>query len=226
MVAATLLARGAWAAPRPRLLLGALAVAVLLMLPWTVRNAARFGVFVPADTKAGAALWLFNHPSPAPLREVWTGSPNAVPPPAPVAGLNEAQADMHFRGLALRYIAGAPVAFAEASLLRLGMFLVPFPRDWHLPWLKAVGSLLYAGVTWLGLAGLWRARRTLEGRALLGLGIAWIAMLAATSTGLRHRLSVEWVLAFGAGLLLAEWWGRRSAREPAAALAEGGIRVA
>lgn len=224
MFAATLAGRDVRAALRPGLLLRIAGVAALLMLPWTVRNAVRFGAFVPADTKAGANLWLFNHPSPAPLREVWSGLPNPVPPPAPVAGLNEAQADGHFRDLALRYIVGAPVAFAEASLLRLGMLLVPFPRNWHLPWLKAAGSLVYAGVTWLGLVGMWRARRTLEGRALLGLGIMWIALLSATSTGLRHRLSVEWVLAFGAGLLLAEWCGRRSAREPAA-VAQGGIPV-
>jgi 4-amino-4-deoxy-L-arabinose transferase-like glycosyltransferase len=227
MCVATLAGRDARAALRPRLLLGAAAVAVLLMLPWTVRNAVRFGAFVPADTKAGAALWLFNHPSPSLVREVWTGLPNAVPPPGPVAGLNEAQVDMHFRGLAMRYIAGAPVAFAEASLLRFGMFLVPFPRNWHLPWLKAAGSLLYAGVTWLGIAGLWRARRTLEGRALLGLGITWIALLAATSTGLRFRLSVEWVLAFGAGLALAELWTRMSSPQRAAAdPAAGAARVA
>jgi hypothetical protein len=63
-------------------------------------------------------------------------------------------------------------------------------------------------VTWSGLAGLWRARRTLVGRALLGLGITWIGLLAATSTGLRFRLSVEWVLAFGAGLVCADLWAR------------------
>ena len=208
MCAATLAGRDARAALRPRFLLGAAAVAVLLMLPWTVRNAVRYGAFVPADTKAGPTLWLFNHPSPAPLREVWSGVPQAVPPPAPIPGLNEADAERHFRRLAVRYIAGSPVAFAEASLLRLGMFLLPFPRDWDFPWLKGAVSALYAAVTWLGIVGLWRVRRTIEGRALLGLGTTWIALLAATSTGLRHRLSVEWVLAFGAGLLLADLWAK------------------
>ncbi len=222
MVVATLAGRDARAALRPRLLLGALAVALLLMLPWTVRNAVLYGAFVPADTKAGAALWLFNHPSPSPLREVWTGLPNAVPPPGPVAGLNEAQAERHFRGLAVRYIAGAPLAFAETSLLRLGKFLVPFPRDWDHPWLKGAVTAVYTAVTWLGLAGLWRARRMLVGRALLGLGITWIALLAATSTGLRHRLSVEWVLAFGAGLVLADVWTRMSAPPHAASVPSAG----
>ncbi|MGD0485113.1 MAG: glycosyltransferase family 39 protein [Gemmatimonadales bacterium] len=54
MCVATLAGRDARAALRPRLVLGAAAVAVLLMLPWTVRNAVRFSAFVPADTKAGA----------------------------------------------------------------------------------------------------------------------------------------------------------------------------
>lgn len=225
MALVSLAGRDARAAMRPRLLLAAVGVAALLMAPWAVRNAVHFGAFVPADTKAGAALWLFNHPSPSPLREVWTRLPNAVPPPAPIPGLNEAQVERHFRGLALRYIGGAPVAFAEASLLRLGMFLAPFPRDWDLPWLKGALSALYAAVTWLGIAGLWRARRRFEARALIGLLATWTALLCATSTGLRHRLSAEWILAFGAGLLLAEWWAARAARGTAFPIAASGGTV-
>jgi len=203
MMVAALAGRGAERARRPVLLLAVVAVAALLMAPWAARNAVRFGAFVPTDTKAGGNLWLFNHPSPNLALEVWRDAPDAHPPPAPIEGMNEAQAERHFRRLAVDFIRERPLSVAGATALRLGLFLVPVPRHNRLPALRAAVAALYLVVTWLGLAGLWRARKCPRGRALAGLSLTWVLLLCLTAVGLRHRLSIEWVLVAGAGLALS-----------------------
>jgi hypothetical protein len=182
----------------------AAATALILMAPWVARNARLFGAFVPTDTKQGPSVWLFNHPSPHPLRDVWAGTPRPQPPPGPIAGLDEVQADRYFRRLALRYVASEPVTVAEVSALRLGLALVPVPRYWgRWPALRAGVAALYIALTWLGLAGLWRVRRQMLGRAMIGLGGTWLILMSLTAVGLRHRLSVEWLFVVGAGVALA-----------------------
>lgn len=200
-----------------RHLAAALAVAALCVAPWAARNARLFGAFVPFDTKAGAGLWLNNHPSPAPYREAWTGELNPDPPPGPVPGLNEAQADGHFRRLTVTYAADHPATVAGVSAVRLGLALVPVPRYWgRWPLVRAIIAIFYVALTWLALAGLWRVRRGPAGRALIGFVVAWMLMMSATSPGLRHRLAAEWAFAVAASVALAEVLRRRAAgrRQP------------
>ena len=188
------------------------------MAPWAARNERVFHAFVPFDTKAGAALWLFDHPSPAPWREVWDGAPDPEPPPGPVPGLNEAQADRHFQALALDYVRSRPLTFAGVSALRLALELVPVPRYWgRWPVVRGVAAALYLVLTWLALAGLWRVRRLAEGRALIGIVAGWMLMMAFTAVGLRHRLAAEWAFTAAAGLALAAlrpWAAPRAAGPP------------
>jgi len=196
----------------------ALLVFAACVAPWAARNERVFHAFVPLDTKAGAALWLFDHPSPAPWREVWDGAPDPQPPPGPVPGLNEAQADAHFRGLALDYVRSEPLTFAGLSAFRLALELVPVPRYWgRWPVLRAAAAALYLALTWLALAGLWRVRRRAEGRALIGIVAGWMLMMAFTAVGLRHRLAAEWAFTVAAGLAVASlraWAGPRAAGPP------------
>jgi len=195
-----------------RHLAAALIVGALCVTPWAIRNAERYGVFVPFDTKSGPGLWLNNHPSPAPYREAWTEELNPDPPPGPTPDLNEAQADAHFRRLALSYAAGHPATVAGVSALRLGLALVPVPRYWgRWPLVRLATTLVYIAVTWLALAGLWMTRRTPAGRALGGFVIAWLLMMSLTSPGLRHRLAAEWAFAVAASVPVAAYLARRAA---------------
>ena len=181
----------------------ALLVFAACVAPWTARNAHLFHAFVPLDTKAGANLWLNNHPSPNPWREVWEGRPDPQPPPGPVPGLDEARADQHFGDLAVRYLADQPLQFAGVSAFRLVLALVPVPRYWgRWPVARAAATALYVALTWLALAGLWRVRRQAEGRALIGVAGGWLLMMALTAVGLRHRLTAEWAFTIAAGLAL------------------------
>jgi hypothetical protein len=182
----------------------ALVVFAACVAPWAARNARVFHAFVPLDTKAGANLWMNEHPSPAPWREVWDGAPDPQPPPGPLPGLNEAEMDRHFRDLALDYVRSRPLTVAGVSAFRLALELVPVPRYWgRWPVVRGVAAALYVALTWLALAGLWRVRRRAEGRALIGIVAGWMLMMAITAVGLRHRLAAEWAFTAAAGLALA-----------------------
>jgi hypothetical protein len=172
--------------------------------PWATRNARVFHSFVPFDTKAGAGLWLNNHPSPAPYREAWSGRLDPHPAPGPVPGLNEAQADAHFRDLAIAYATHHPATFAGVTAMRLGLAVVPVPRYWgRWPAARLAATAAYIAVTWLALYGLWLVRRTPAGRALGGFVVAWLVMMSLTAAGLRHRLAAEWAFTVAAGVALA-----------------------
>jgi hypothetical protein len=212
MVAASVVRAGWRPVVAVRHLACALGVAALCVAPWAVRNAERYGALVPFDTKSGPGLWLNNHPGPAPFREAWTGELNPEPPPGPLAGLNEAQGDAHFRRLALTYAADHPATFAGVSALRLGLALVPVPRHWgRWPAARLAATAVYIALTWLALAGLWMTRRTPAGRALGGFVIAWLLMMSLTSPGLRHRLAAEWAFAAAASLAVSAYLARRAA---------------
>jgi hypothetical protein len=200
------------ASTRARLmhLAAALLVFALCVAPWAIRNARILHAFVPFDTKAGAGLWLNNHPSPDPFREAWTEQLDPHPPPGPVPGLNEAQADTRFRDLAIAYATHHPLTFLGVSAMRLGLALVPVPRYWgRWPAARLAATAAYIAVTWLALYGLWLVRRKPAGRALAGVVLAWLAMMGLTAAGLRHRLAAEWAFTIAAGLALDALMRRR-----------------
>ena len=218
MILLSLPRRGLAWRPLAGQLAAGLVVFAACVAPWAARNARVFHAFVPLDTKAGANLWMNDHPSAHPWREVWDGAPDPDPPPLPVPGLDEAAADRYFRGLALDYVRRQPLTFAGVSAFRLGLELVPVPRWWgRWPAARAAAAALYLALTWLALAGLWRVRRQAAGRALIGIAAGWMVMMAFTAVGLRHRLAAEWAFTAAAGVALAAWpaWaGRRAAAPP------------
>ncbi len=196
----------------------ALLAFALCVAPWAIRNARVFHSFVPFDTKAGAGLWLNNHPTPHPYREAWTEQLDPHPAPGPIPGLNEAQADAHFRRLAASHAWHDPATFLGVSALRLGLALVPVPHYWgRWPAVRLATTVAYIAVTWLALYGIWLMRRTPPGRALGGFVLAWLLLMSLTSAGLRHRLAAEWAFTLAAGVAVAALWarGRSAAGEPA-----------
>ena len=138
----------------------ALAVSVLLMVPWVVRNARVFHAFIPTRTGLGDSIWAGSY---VPWDGVWRGY---VPPLTDLKnGLTELEADrklLHETALNIKRNPGGVAvvwakkpfriwALSDASLYHQSPFEY---RDWrivtillqHLMW---AGSLLLAGYAFL-----------------------------------------------------------------------------
>jgi hypothetical protein len=85
----------------------AAAVAVLVMMPWWIRNWVVLHAFVPLTTSGGASLWIGNNPDA-------TG--NWMPPLPELHHLSELDYGKRAGGLARDWIAHNPVGFAKLTL--------------------------------------------------------------------------------------------------------------
>ena len=130
--------RGAWV----RVSLIAAGVAMLVMLPWWVRNAFMFGQFIPLTTSSGLALWQGAHPS--------GGMQYQLPPPE-WAQAGEFAAARLARSAAWDIIASDPLGYLQRCLVK-------FPRKFFMAnW--AIDQLVFAkGQPWPELARSWWLR--------------------------------------------------------------------
>jgi hypothetical protein len=87
----------------------AAAVAVLVMLPWWIRNWLIFGVFMPLTSAGGASLWIGNNPDA-------TG--NWLPPPEHLRGLPEIVYSKRVSAIAVEWIKANPAAFVRLTLTK------------------------------------------------------------------------------------------------------------
>ncbi len=87
--------------------LPAAALAVVVMLPWWVRNWLVFHTFVPLTTAGGAGLWIGNHPG---------ASGNWEPPLPELRGLSEMVYGPRAAAIARDWIVHHPLDFAKLSL--------------------------------------------------------------------------------------------------------------
>jgi hypothetical protein len=87
--------------------LPAAALAVVVMLPWWVRNWLVFHTFVPLTTAGGAGLWIGNHPG---------ASGNWEPPLPELRGLSEMVYGPRAAAIAKDWIVHHPLDFAKLSL--------------------------------------------------------------------------------------------------------------
>lgn len=198
-VAVGLAAAAGFRLPRPSLpALLAPAVAAVAMVvtvaPWTIRNAAAFGEFVPVSTQGGysmAQVWNAESDSSGPTR----GAPKFGPlePYQHRAGTDEVELDRELRELALDYAREHPGYVIElAGLNLLRMFK-----------LAAHESFTYY----------WNLERDLTAprRALDSIGLAIIVLLVLLALVLREsrRTLAEapwWLWLFPALLLASTVW--------------------
>ncbi len=89
--------------------LRALCVALLVMLPWWIRNWLIFGVFVPLTSAGGASLWIGNNPDA-------TG--NWMPPPEHLRGLPEIVYGKRIGAIAMEWIKANPGAFVRLTITK------------------------------------------------------------------------------------------------------------
>jgi hypothetical protein len=87
--------------------LPAAGLAVVVMLPWWIRNWLVFNTFVPLTTAGGAGLWIGNHPG---------ASGNWEPPLPELRGLSEMVYGPRAAAIAKDWIVHHPVDFAKLSV--------------------------------------------------------------------------------------------------------------
>ncbi len=164
--------------------------AAIVVAPWTARNWVRYDRFIPADTKSGVNLWMYNRP---PGTAGW----------ADITGMNEGEVDAMYRERALQNIREHPGWFARATVARGARYWWPVPRN-AATLLHWAGVVAYAVITTSALLGMAILVGRLSGPhpawlVLAPFSVAW-GLMAITTTGLRHRLTAEPLMVVGAAV--------------------------
>lgn len=182
------------------------AVAVLVVAPWTVRNAIALDGFVPISVQDLGAYGTFNDEAANDPDRPWGWRPVLQDQPAAFARaqrgeIGEPELRNELQDVALDYIRDNPSSVPKAMLwngvLRFwdvrspseALDEVPFQGDSRT--VRATGLAIYYVLLPLALVGLWRARRRGE------IVIPVLAMVAATAIaftvigGTRYRAPVE-----------------------------------
>jgi len=171
----------------------ALPFALLLLLPWWIRNWLMFGAFVPLTTTAPISLWIGNNPAA-------TG--NWMPPPAALRGMPELDYGRAIGGLAKQWIASHPLEFLRLTATKFvravgtGQFgvgrlagMTPRPSAATLAALLPLAQLSH--LLLLGNAAVAALRQALPVRILLLLVLACLLQLVLFGVwfefGERHR---------------------------------------
>lgn len=145
--------------------------AVVVMLPWSARNAILFGQFIPFTTSSSLALWQGAHPG---------GGMQYQQPPAEWARAGEFAAAKMARAAAWDIIAADPLGYLQRCLAKL-------PKKFFMPnW--AIEQLVFAkGQPWPALA---ESRLARMGPTLVETGVALLAVggLALTPRSVPARL--------------------------------------
>lgn len=183
--------------------------AILVVSPWTVRNALLFGRFVPVSANFGHSVFVGNHPGAdgryQPLRDAYVG-------------MDEIEYDRMALRKGLAWISANPGEFL-ALIPRKQMLFLGDDADgaYHaLKWAHGIGDLRYAAAKaasnlfWVGVLAL--VGVSLHGRrddpALLDsrlalLTLPWfclLVLLSVTESGARHHVALAGFLALLASL--------------------------
>ena len=171
---------------------------IVVMLPWTVRNAAVHGAFVPVSTHGGFIVARSNALEPAWRQERGWGIDRAVFEAMPT----EVERDRFWWKQGREFILSHPLAYGRLAFERLLRFLYFFRPSYN---------AAFAAVLPFALLGLWRYGRRPEFRvesAFIGISTLVFCMLLYGST--RFRLPLEPLLIGFAAVYLSDAWSRWS----------------
>jgi 4-amino-4-deoxy-L-arabinose transferase-like glycosyltransferase len=209
----------------------ALAVAVAVVAPWTIRNAMRFGEFVPVSTSSGAALAgtyngtaFANKDNPGLWIPPWF-DPQLADRMRAVPGRDEAYMDRLFRSGAVEFAREHPGYVPKIMVWNtVRLFDLAGPRDalfirQFIPYPERLTRLsVYASYIVYVVAAVGATRR-LARRAPMALWIfpflVWLN-LALLAGNIRYRASIEPFLLLLVGVAVMSWWPRGADRQAAA----------
>ena len=196
----------------------ALALAAVLA-PWTLRNYAEFGRFMPVSGGSERYLWMANNDE----ADGWHAGPPRMPDwvaDSLAKRTDPFEQDRFLGQIARRFIREHPGRAFRLYVIRILNLWSPYPRpmtrtDYSNPaanWAMGLYSaVLFLGVL-LGIRGLIRARLQF---LLLGM-LSYHLIAPVFITALRYRMSMEIILIWTAALGYVGWLSRGRAREPAA----------
>lgn len=216
-----------WWAKRPRLTSFVLPVAlvVLMIAPWTIRNYRAFDRIVPLNTNSGFAFFWGNHPRYGtqfipilPSGEYY----RMIPDELQAQGLNEAEMDSALLSEALKIIVADPGRYVLLSLSRIPTYFMFWPSgdSSMVSNLSRVGSfgvflpfMIYGLFLTLKQSfGSWRERLASPFTLLYLFMLVYTGMHILTWTLIRYRIPVDVILVIFAGYGLLDLAERVLAR--------------
>jgi hypothetical protein len=202
------------------MLVGATAVLIVAILPWTVRNHRAFDQFVLLNTNAGFAFFWGNHPihgynfiSILPA----DGPSYQDLIPDELRGLNEAELDRALLKRGLAFVEADPGRYLVLSLSRIKDYLKfwPSPESSTISNVSRVFSFALLG-PFMVIGLIYSLRHYSSTRLILYLFIVtYTGIHLLTWALIRYRLPVDAVLILFAGVALVQiqaWLARRRAR--------------
>ncbi len=178
---------------------------ILCLVPWTLRNFAIFGGFVPVTTGGGIA---FYNSYVLPPQGLGFNSLDQLPPEFFTLNDEMAQSRYLFRQ-ALDYMVGNPLKVVFLTFFKLFLFFYPLDGYWYPISLGSKYNLFWGLVFCFSLAGPFSAGDR-EGKGLLLLTLLSILFGAVIFAGIpRFRLALEPVfvlLAAGGFLWMQDRW--------------------
>jgi hypothetical protein len=220
-----------WWAKRPRLTSFVLPVAlvVLLILPWTIRNYLAFDHIVPLNTNSGFAFFWGNHPRYGtqfipilPSGEYY----RMIPEELQAQGLNEAEMDSALLSEALHIIGADPGRYVLLSLSRFPTYFMFWPsgESGMVSNISRVGSFgLFLPFMVYGLFltlkqsfASWRERLASPFTMLYLFMLVYTGIHILTWTLIRYRIPVDVILVIFAGYGIYDLVERVMARRQAA----------
>ena len=220
-----------WWAKRPSLTSFILPVAmvILMIVPWTIRNQQAFGQIVPLNTNSGFAFFWGNHPRYGtqfipilPSGEYY----RMIPDELQAQGLNEAEMDSALLGEALEIILADPGRYVLLSLSRIPTYFMFWPSAESSPVsnLSRVGSFgIFLPFMVYGLfLTLRKSFSSWKERLASPLTLLYLFMLVYTGihiltwTLIRYRIPVDVILVIFAGYGLVDLAEKVFARRGAA----------
>ena len=202
-------------------------LAIAVVIPWTIRNYARFGAFVPVASIVGVDFTEGNNQCVAPesvFTPYWAEGPCASIAEQRRAQMNTmpfdprvppcVRLDRASRRVAAQFVKDNPVAYAKLSLRRFWTSLLPYnPRGRQHRIERIAFSIYWLAVFPAGVVGLVRGKNLREpGRVLLALLIA-LNLLSISAvlywSDLRFLVGIYLLLACFAGWTYDEFPARR-----------------
>ncbi|MCA9916328.1 MAG: hypothetical protein KC445_00170 [Anaerolineales bacterium] len=219
-----------WWAKRPRLTSFVLPVAivVLMIVPWTIRNYIAFDTLVPLNTNSGFAFYWGNHPRYGtkfipilPSGEYF----DMIPDELEAQGLNEGEMDSALLSEAIKIIVADPGRYALLSLSRIPTYFMFWPSSDSstVSNISRVGSfgiflpfMLYGLFLTLRQSfSSWRERLASPFTLLYLFMLVYTGIHVLTWTLIRYRIPVDLLLVIFAGYGLLDLYERVQSRRGA-----------